>query len=108
MTTATTLRLVSDPIPNPAAQRPIALIVLVVLGVLSLPVSAAFLDGESTEDLIVPVQLVAMAVLGALVGYLLPGVGGPSSSKGRSAAVGAVIGIVAGRIGVAFFYLALD
>ena len=89
-------------------QRAIALGVLLVLGILSLPVSAAFLDGDSTEDLVVPVQLVVMAVLGALVGYLLPGLGGAGSTKGRSAAVGAVVGVVLGLVGVAVFYLLLD
>ena len=93
---------------NEARQRPIALGVLVVLGILSLPASAAFLDGESTEDLIIPVQLVVMAVLGALVGYLLPGLGGAGSSKVRSAGVGAVVGVVLGLLGVAVFYLLLD
>ena len=93
---------------NAGTQRAIALVVLVVLGILSLPVSAAFLDGDSTEDLVVPVQLVVMAALGALVGYVLPGLGGAGSTKARSAGVGAVVGVVLGLVGVAVFYLLLD
>ena len=90
-----------------STQRVVALAVLVVLGILSLPVSAAFLDGDSTEDLVVPVQLVVMAVVGALVGYLLPGLGGPSSSKGRSASIGVVVGLVAALLSIVVFYLLL-
>ncbi len=105
----TTLRAMTDTAPaNAGSQRTIALVVLLVLGVLSLPVTAAFLDGESTDQLILPVQLVLMAVVGAVVGYLLPGLGGPASTKGRSAAIGAVIGVVLGLLGAALFYLALD
>ena len=54
-------------------QRGVAVVLLFLAGILSLPVVAAFLDGGSTEDLIVPIQLAVMAVVGAITGYLLPG-----------------------------------
>jgi hypothetical protein len=89
------------------SERPIALAVLLAAGILSLPVVAAFLDGESTDQLIVPVQLASMAVVGAIVGYLLPGVAGPGSSRGRGVGTGVVVGIVAALVGVVVFFLLL-
>jgi hypothetical protein len=88
-------------------QRVVALVVLLALGILSLPVSAAFLDGDSTEDLVVPVQLVAMALVGAVVGYLLPGLAGPGAGRGRSAGVGAAVGLLVALLSVAVFRLLL-
>ncbi len=88
-------------------QRAVALVLLIAVGILSLPVVAAFLDGESTEDLIVPVQLGVMAVLGAIVGYLLPAVARFGSSSVRSAGVGALAGVATALAGVAVFSLLL-
>jgi len=70
-------------------------------------VAAAFLDGGSAEDLIVPIQLAAMAVVGSITGYLLPGVAGFGSSSARSAMVGALIGVAAALGGIAVFSLLL-
>lgn len=89
------------------SQRIIAVVVLVLVGALSLPVTAAFLDEGSTEDLIIPVQLALVALIGAVVGYLLPGLGGPDSARGRSAGIGAVLGLVVALVGVAVFALLL-
>ena len=47
------------------------LVVLVIVAMVSLPLVAAVFDGEGSENLIVPVQLVLMAGLGALAGCLL-------------------------------------
>jgi peptidoglycan/LPS O-acetylase OafA/YrhL len=91
-----------------ASQRGIGLVVLLVLGILSLPVVATFLDGQSTENWIIPVQLVLMALVGALVGYLLPGLAGPDSSSQRGAGAGAVVGVVAAVLGVLLFFVLLD
>ena len=87
--------------------RGVAVVFLLLAGLLSLPVAAAFLDGGSTEDLIVPIQLAAMAVVGAITGYLLPGVAGFGSSSARSAMVGTVIGVAAALGGIAVFWLLL-
>ena len=92
---------------NEGTQRAIALVVLVVLGLLSLPLTAAVADGGSSDGLVVLVQLVLMAVVGAAVGYLLPGLGGAGSTRGRSTAVGVVLGVVLGLVSVAVFYLLL-
>jgi hypothetical protein len=91
-----------------ATQRGIGLVVLLVLGILSLPVVATFLDGQSTENWIIPVQLVLMALVGALVGYLLPGLAGPGSSSRRGAGAGAVVGVVAAVLGVLLFFVLLN
>jgi len=88
-------------------QRAIALVVLLIAGILSLPIVAAFLDGESTENLVVPVQLAAMAAVGAVVGYLLPGVAGAGSSSTRSAGLGALVGVGTALVGLAIFFLLL-
>lgn len=93
--------------PKAGTQRVVAVAVLLVAGVLSLPVVATFLDGESTENWIVPVQLVLMAVVGAVVGHLLPGLAGTESDSRRGAGFGAVVGVLTGLIGAALFYLLL-
>ena len=93
-----------------SVQRILAIIVLLGLGVLSLPVVAYFLDdqGQGSENWIVPVQLAAMAVLGALVGRLLPGLAGAGASGTRAAVVGAVTGVVCAVLGVLLFFLLLS
>jgi hypothetical protein len=88
-------------------KRWVAVAFLFLAGLLSLPVVAAFLDGGSTEDLVVPVQLAVMAVVGAITGYFLPGVAGIGSSSARSALVGALIGVTAALAGIALFSLLL-
>ena len=88
-------------------QRGVAVVLLLAAGIVSLPLAAAVLDGQPTEDLIVPIQLATMAVLGAIIGYLLPGVAGFGSSGARSAMVGAIIGVATALAGVAVFALLL-
>ena len=92
---------------NPGVLRGVAVVLLLLAGILSLPVAAAFLDGGSTEDLVMPIQLAAMAVAGAITGYLLPGAAGFGSSRARSAMVGAVVGVAAALGGIAIFSLLL-
>jgi hypothetical protein len=90
------------------AQRAIALVVLLVDGVLSLPLTAAFLDGESTESFIIPVQLVGTTAIGAMVGYALPGLAGATATKARGAKVGAAVGLAAALLGLVLFFLLLS
>ena len=90
------------------AQRAIALVVILVDGVLSLPVTAAFLDGGSTENLILPVQLAGTTAIGAMVGYALPGLAGAGATRGRGAAVGAGVGFAAAVVGLLIFFLLLN
>jgi hypothetical protein len=89
------------------AQRTIAILLLLVAGIFSLPVVAYFFDDPGTENWIIPIQLALMAGLGALVGRLLPGLAGTNRSS-RPAVVGAVIGIVMAVIGIVIFFLLLN
>jgi hypothetical protein len=90
------------------AQRGVALVVLLAAGIISLPIAAYFLDGQSTENWIIPAQLVAMALIGAVVGRLLPGLAGVGATPRRAAVVGAVTGVVMAFVGVVIFFLLLS
>lgn len=85
-----------------------ALIVLLVLGVFSLPLVASVLDGEGTENWILPVQLVGMAAVGGVAGRVVPALGGRDASRRRGILVGAVIGVGAAVIGLGVFFLLLS
>ena len=86
----------------------VAVVILVVAGVLSLPVAAAFFDGEGSENWILPVQVLAMAIIGAIVGRLLPGLAGAGATASRSVWVGAAVGIAAALVGLVLFFLLLS
>ena len=49
------------------------MLILLVLGIFSLPVTAYFFDDQGSENWILPIAAVVMAGLGAVVGSLLPG-----------------------------------
>ena len=98
----------TDTRTSTTVQRVGAVLLLLVAGALSLPVSAAFLDGEGTENWIVPVQLAGMAVIGAAVGTALPGLAGNDASRGRAAWVGVAVGVVMAILGVAVFFLLIN
>ena len=66
---------------NVAGQRWTAVIILLFLGIFSLPVTAYFFDGEGSENWIIPVAVLLMAVLGAVVGSMLPGLAGPGATQ---------------------------
>jgi asparagine N-glycosylation enzyme membrane subunit Stt3 len=88
-------------------QRITALAVVVAAGFAGLPVVAAALDGPSTDQVVVPVHLVMVTALGAVVGYLLPGIAGAGSPRARGAAVGVLVGLGAGLLGLLLFYVLL-
>ena len=90
------------------AQRVVALVLLLVAGVLSLPVVAYFFDGQGTENWIVPITLLVMAVLGAVVGRLLPGLAGAEATPRRALVVGALTGVLMVIVGVVIFFLLLS
>jgi hypothetical protein len=99
---------IADAETRSTLQRLGAVILLLAAGVLSLPVAAAFLDEEGNENWIVPAQLAAMALIGAVVGVLLPGLARAGSSKGRSARIGAAVGVAMAVAGVALFFLLIN
>ena len=91
-----------------AAQRVVGIVVLLVLGIVSLPAAASVLDGQGTENWIVPVQLVAMAAIGAAVTIALPGLAREDATTGRRAMTGAWWGLLAAAVGVVVFWLLLS
>jgi hypothetical protein len=92
----------------PGLQRLAALVLLLGAGILSLPLAALAFDGEGSENFILPVQLGGMAVLGAAVGYLLPGLAGDAASRRRAAWVGAGVALLLAVLGVVCFFLLLN
>lgn len=91
-----------------SAQRLVGIVVLLVLGMLSLPASAYVLDGPGTENWIVPVQLVAMAAAGAGLAVALPALARAGAPTGRRAMTGAWWGLLAAFAGVVVFWLAIS
>ena len=88
--------------------RVLAVVVLLVLGVLALPLLAWVLDGQGTENLILPLDLLVMAVVGALVWRALPSSGSTPPSARRTAVVGAGVGVLAALVGLLAFFLLLS
>ena len=91
-----------------AGQRWGAVLILLVLGVLSLPVTAYFFDGEGSENWIVPVALLLMAVLGAVVGSMMPGLAGAGATQQRGALIGAAVGVAMLVLGIVVFFVLLS
>lgn len=89
-------------------RRLVTLVLLLAAGMLSLPVAAAFFDGEGSENWILPVQLGAMALIGAGAVVAVPDLAKDGASTGRRAATGAILGIVMAVVGVAVFFLLLN
>jgi hypothetical protein len=83
-------------------------LVLLAAGVFSLPLAALFLDGEDTENWVLPAAFVAMAVIGAIVGSVLPGVAGSHASTSKGRWVGALIGVAMVLLGTIVFFLLLN
>ena len=91
-----------------AAQRVVGIVVLLVLGVLSLPAVAFVIDGEGAENWIIVVDLLAMAAVGAAVTIALPGLAREGATTGRRAMTGAWWGLLAAAVGVVVFWLLLS
>ena len=90
------------------AQRAVGIVVLLVLGVLALPLTAAVIDGEGAENWIIVVDLLAMAAAGAAVTVALPGLAREGATTGRRALTGAWWGLLAAFVGVVVFWLLLN
>ncbi|MCW2962107.1 MAG: hypothetical protein JWM25_1585 [Thermoleophilia bacterium] len=70
-----------------------------VVGGLALPVSAAFLDGPSTEHLIKPVQFGATTAIGIGVGAAVTGIGlGGAHARASAMAIGGALGLAGAAI----------
>lgn len=91
-----------------SVQRVVAVVVLILLGMLSLPLVASVLDGEGTQSWIIPVQLLLMAAVGAVVGRTVPALAGEGSDHRRAMLVGALLGVGAAVLGLLVFFLLLN
>ena len=89
-------------------SRIVALLVLLVLGLFSLPLVATFLDGDGAENWILPVALLLMALVGGLVGRSVPTLGGAEASPRRGIVAGALLGLGAAVVGVVLFFLLIS
>ena len=86
--------------------RALGWLLLLAAGVISLPLAAAFLDDQGTENWILPVDLVAMTLLGGLLGAVMPGF--VNGTTRRRVVVGAAYGVAAAVVGVLVFFLLLS
>lgn len=93
-----------------SVPRVLAVVGLLVLGVVLLPLLASVLDGEGTENVILPLHVVVVAAVGAFVWRALPGPesAGATASTGRRMLVGAAVGVAAAVVGLLFFFLLLS
>lgn len=93
---------------SPSAQRVVGIVVLLATGMLSLPVAAFLLDGRGTENWIIPVQLLAMAVTGAALAVALPALAREGAGTGRRARTGIWWGLLAALVGVLVSWLLIS
>ena len=91
-----------------AAQRVVGIVVLLVAGMLSLPLTAFFFDDPDTENWVIVIQLVAMAAIGAAVTVALPALAREGASTGRRATTGIWWGLLAALVGVLVFWFLLN
>lgn len=91
-----------------SAQRVLGVAVLIVAGMLSLPLSATLLDGQGTENWIIPVQLVVMAVVGAALALALPALAPEGAPTPRRALTGVGWGLLAAIVGVLVYFLLIS
>ena len=89
-------------------QRVVGGLVLLVAGMLTLPLAASFLDGQGTENYIVPAQLLLMALVGAGVTVALPALAGEHATTGRRALTGVWWGMLAAFVGVLAYWLLIS
>jgi hypothetical protein len=89
-------------------QRVVAVVVLVVTGILSLPLAAAVLDDRGAENLIVPVQLLVMAVIGAALALALPAIAPAGATTGIRILTGVGWGVLAALAGLLVFWFLLN
>ena len=93
---------------SPSAQRVVGAVILLVTGLLSLPVAAFLFDDQGSENWIIPVQLLAMAVTGAAVAVALPALARDGATTGRRIRTGIWWGLLAALVGVLIFWFALN
>lgn len=90
------------------AQRVLGVLILLGTGIFSLPAVAVFLDGPSTQNWIIPVQLLIMALIGALVILALPAMAPAAASTGIRVLIGVGWGVLAALVGLLVFFFLLN
>lgn len=93
---------------GPTLQRVVAVMLLLTAGILSLPLTAAVVDGPGMENWILPVQLVVMAAIGAAVTIALPAMARAGAPTRTRALTGLGWGLLAALVGVLVFWLLLN
>lgn len=93
-------------IASSTSRRTLGWSLLLAAGMLSVPLVAAFLDDEGSENWILPVQVGVMAVAGALVGIAVPGF--VSGSHPRRILLGAAAGVAAALLALVVFFLLIS
>lgn len=91
---------------NTLYRRIYIVVLLVLLGVITLPLVAAALDVVN-ENLIAPVHVALMLLAGILLWTKVPGLSS-STNTSRQIAVGAAIGFLASLIAYVVFFLLLS
>jgi hypothetical protein len=91
-----------------SAQRVVGIVVLLVLGGLVWPLTATFVDGEGSENWIIPIGLLAAMAIGAAVTIALPALARAGASTGRRAVTGAWWGLLASFAGIVVFWFLLN
>lgn len=91
-----------------SAQRVVGIVVLVVLGVLTLPVVASLVDSDGSENWIIAVAIGAMAAIGAGLAIALPGMAREGASTGRRALTGVWWGLLGLAVGLVVFWFLLN
>ena len=92
----------------PLAQRIVGAVVLLAAGGFSLPLSALFFDGPATENWVLPIQLAAMAMIGAGLTIALPALARVGDGTLRRGLIGVGWGILAALLGVGVFWFLLN
>lgn len=93
---------------TPIVQRLLAGALLLAAGFVSLPLSAALLDGQGTENWILPAQVAVMVLLGVLVTLVAPALAGAGASRSQRVLIGAGWGLLAACVGVLVFWFLLN
>ena len=93
---------------TPTVQRAVGIVILLVAGMASLPVSASLFDAQGSENWIVPVQLLAMGAIGAGLAVALPALARDGAPTARRALTGAWWGLLAALVGVVVFWFLLN
>jgi hypothetical protein len=89
-------------------QRVVGVLLLLPLGMLSLPLAAYALGDQGAENWILPLQLVVMAAIGAGITLVIPALGKAGAPAIQRALIGAAWGVAAALVGAVVFWFLLS